>query len=295
MDRPKLGRGLSTLLGRQPDEPDSTEQVLQVPLGDVRPNPWQPRTQIPEESLQGLVSSIKANGVLQPVILRKHPGGGFELVAGERRWRAAGLANLAQIPAVVRDVPDSQMLLLALLENIQREDLGAIERAHGYVRVMKSLEWTQEQLAEHLHEARTTVANTVRLLELPAEIQDLVSRGTISAGHGRALLSLKDPEAQMRLCRRIIAESLSVRQTEEAADSVRPIVTGKPQRKTVAPHIRELQDRLQHALGAKVVIKERKRGGRVTIDFFTHDDFERILALLERTQHTHEEGESFHV
>ncbi len=295
MDKPRLGRGLGALLGRPAEEPSPSEQVYRVPISDVRPNPWQPRSGVSEESLQSLVDSIRTNGVLQPIVLRRRGDAGYELVAGERRWRAAAMANLTEIPAVVRDVADNQMLLLALLENIQRENLNAIERAHGYVQLMKTFDWTQEQLAEHLHEARATVANTVRLLELPEELRDLVSRGTISAGHARAVLSLKDPDAQRKLCERIIKESLSVRQAEDLVNNVRVTIPGAPRRRVTPPHIRELQEKLQHALGAKVTIRERKRGGRVTIDFFSHDDFERILTLLEGARPAGEGGAGFHV
>jgi ParB family chromosome partitioning protein len=295
MDRPKLGRGLGALLGKQVEEPEPTEQVLRVPLSDIRPNPWQPRSVVTEESLRSLVESIRSNGVLQPIVLRRRGDGGYELVAGERRWRAAAMASMTEIPAVVRNVADNQMLLLALLENIQRENLNSIERAHGYVQLMRTFEWTQEELAEHVHEARATVANTVRLLELPEELRDLVSRGTITAGHARALLALKDPDAQRRLCERIIKESLSVRQAEDIVNNVRVTIPGTPRRRAPPPHIRELQERLQRALGAKVTIKERKRGGRVTIDFFTHDDFERVLNLLERGGPAGEGGGAFHV
>ncbi len=294
MDKPRLGRGLGALLGRQADEPEAGERVLHVPLSDIRPNPWQPRSTVSEESLQPLVESIRTNGVLQPIVLRKVVAGGFEIVAGERRWRASTLANLADVPAVVREVEDNQMLLLALLENIQRENLNAVEKAVGYVKLMKTFNWTQEQLAEHIHEARATVANTVRLLELPEDIQHHVSRGTITAGHARAILSLKDTAAQLQLCDRIIRESLSVRQAEDLANNVRVTIPGSS-RKKPPPHIRELQDRLQHALGAKVIIKERKRGGRMTIDFFSHDDFERIMALLDQAGPAGEGAKGFHV
>lgn len=295
MDRPKLGRGLGVLLGRPTAEPEPTEQVLHVPLASIRPNPWQPRTGVTEEGLHGLVESIRANGILQPIVLRRLGDGAYEIVAGERRWRAAGLASLSEVPAVVRDVADNQMLLLALLENIQRENLNPIERAHGYTQLMKTFDWTQEQLAENIHEARATVANTVRLLELPQEIRDFVSRGTISAGHARAILALRDPEAQAKLCERIIKESLSVRQAEDIVNNVRVTLPGAPKRRVTPAHIRDLQERLQHALGAKVTIRERKRGGRVTIDFFSHDDFERILTLLEQAPPTGEGGGKFHV
>jgi len=293
MAKPKLGRGLGALLGRHTAEPAADEHVLKIALDRIRPNPWQPRVKGPDEALKGLVESIRANGVLQPIVVRKRDEA-YEIVAGERRWRAAREAGLSEIPAVIRDVPNEQMLLLALLENVVREDLNAIERAHAYASVMKDLNWTQEQLASQIGDARATIANTVRLLELPDEIKDLVSRGTLTAGHARALLSLRDPHAQQRLCQRIIRDALSVRQAEQlAAGIIAPSrqATAKP----VPAHIRELQDRFERILGAKVIIKERRKGGRITIDFATHEDFERILALLEPAGPSSAPVHGFHV
>ncbi|HUW58809.1 MAG TPA: ParB/RepB/Spo0J family partition protein [Planctomycetota bacterium] len=295
MGKRKLGRGLNVLLGRQAGEATRAEEVLQVPVKEIVPNPWQPRTSVSDEGMKGLVESIRARGVLQPIVLRRHADEGYEVVAGERRWRAAREAGLREIPAVLRDVPDNEMLLLALLENIQREDLNAIERAHAYAALMKSVSWTQEQLARHLSVARTTVANTVRLLELPEEIQDLVSRGTITAGHARALLAVPDPEAQKLLCRRIIREKLSVRQLEDLVGARDDTRTARRAEKRKPPHIRELEERLARLLGAKVTIRERKKGGKMTIDFASHDDFERILALLEPPGPPETSQEGFHV
>ena len=295
MGKRKLGRGLKVLLGRQAGEVGASEDVLQVSVKEIVPNPWQPRGKVSDEGLKGLVESIRARGVLQPIVLRRHADGGYEVVAGERRWRAAREAGLREIPAVVRDVPDDEMLLLALLENIQREDLDAIERAGGYAALMKSVGWTQEQLARHLGVARTTVANTVRLLELPKEIQDLVSRGTISAGHARALLAVPDEEAQRQLCRRIVRDKLSVRQLEDLVGARDDTRTAKRAEKRKAPHIRELEERLTQALGAKVSIRERKKGGRMSIDFASHDDFERILRLLDPPEPPEARSAGFHV
>jgi len=295
MGKRRLGRGLGTLLTRKVEPVSPAEQVLEVALRDIKPNPWQPRAGIPKEALRGLVESIRANGVIQPIVLRRDAEGGFQIVAGERRWRAAMEAGLTEIPSVIREVPDTEMLLLALLENILREDLNPIERAQAYATLMKNLGWTQAQLAEHLSEGRATIANLVRLLELPEEIQDLVSRGTISAGHARALLGLDDPHAQARLCQRIVKESLSVRQTEDLVSAG----TGRPVRsrrgKSTPPHIRELEERLQAALGAKITIKERRKGGRIIIDFFTHDDFDRILRIIEQGPPEEDALPKFHV
>jgi ParB family chromosome partitioning protein len=294
MAKRKLGRGLGALLGRQAAPPGDSEQVLKVSLDQVRPNPWQPRHDPDTESMKPLVASIRANGVLQPVVLRALEQGRYELVAGERRWRAAHAAGLNEIPAVVREVPDEQMLLLAMLENIVREDLNPIDRARGYQRLMVDLGWTQEQLGGQIGEARATVANTIRLLDLPEDIQDLVSRGTLTPGHARALLSVKDPKARRRLCERILRDGLSVRQAEQAAAG-RAVTEAAKTKKETPPHIRELEDRFQQALGVKVIIKERKKGGRITIDFKTHDDFERILGIIEQGDLSTPDIDSFHV
>jgi ParB family chromosome partitioning protein len=191
-------------------------------------------------------------------------------------------AGLDKIPAVVRDIGDDKMLQLALLENIQREDLNAIERAKGYQRLIRDLGWTQEQAAERLGESRTSLANTLRLLELPEEIQQIVSRETISPGHARCLLVLRDPEAQKRLCQRIIKESLSVREVEDIVSGDRHQTAASRQAQRSAPHIRDIEERLQRVLGTKVQVRERGQRGRIIINFANHDDFERILAMIDR-------------
>ncbi len=294
MSKRKLGRGLGALLGRPTQTSLPTDKILRVPVGDIQPNPWQPRADFSIESLQGLIDSIRSNGVLQPIVLRAADSG-YQIVAGERRWRAATEAGLADVPAVVRDVDDRNMLLLALLENVVREDLNPIERARGYAQLLETLSCTQEDLAQHLSEARTTIANTIRLLELPEEIQDLVSRGTISAGHGRALLGVKDPQVRDTLCKRVLKNNLSVRQIEDLVREIRSPSTHKPTGKATAPHIRELQERFERSLGARVIIKERKKGGRITIDFKSHDDFDRILSIIERSSPVLDGTTDFHV
>jgi ParB family chromosome partitioning protein len=291
----KLGRGLGALLGRRIEQESGSAEVLQIPIGQIKPNPWQPRTEVRGDAFQGLVDSIRAKGVLQPILVRRRGDGGYEIIAGERRWRAATDAGLAEMPAAIREASDSEMPLLALLENIQREDLDPIERANAYVTVMRTLSWTQEQLAQHVSEARATVANSVRLLELPEEIQAFVSRGTLSAGHGRALVTIRDPAAQKRLCQQIIQENLSVREIEELVSGAKPAGTATRRARQVAPHIRELQERLSGWFGARVTVKERKRGGRLVIDFRTHDDFDRILAMLEAGRKGKEGKAEFHV
>ncbi len=282
MAKRRLGRGLSTLLGNRLDEAAEEEAIVdEVSVDLIRPNPSQPRMSLSEESLEGLVESVRREGVLQPVVLRELEDGHFELVAGERRWRAAQRAGLATIPAVVRDVPDDRLLELALIENVQRENLNPIEQAKAYRQVMTALQLTQEETAARLGLQRSTLANSLRLLELPGELQDLVSRGTITAGHARAILSIADPALQMTLVKRIIGEGLSVRAAENAAAMLLGRKAADERiRRPKAPHIRELETQLKMALGTEVVVRERRRGGRIVIDFKSHDDFERILGAL---------------
>lgn len=292
MTKRRLGRGLSALLGTgseslSGDQASVDESGLDetgiddIPLDQIRPNRWQPRETVPEGSLDGLVESIKRDGVLQPIVVRQLQDGGYELVVGERRWRAAQKAGLETIPAQVREVADDRLLELALVENVQREDLNPIEQAKAYRHLMSGLQLTQEEAGKRLGLQRSTLANAIRLLELPEELQGLVSRGTISAGHARAILSLPDLQAQLALAKRIIGDGLSVRATEAIVASLlgrkEPPKAGK---RPSAPHIRELEDQLKLALGTEVIVRERKRGGRIIIDFKSHQQFERLLTAL---------------
>ncbi len=293
MSKRKLGRGLSSLLAARTPSPAATpaatptatptpqSAIAQIPTANIQPNRWQPRTDVSDEALDGLAESIRRDGLLQPIVVRAPKEGLYELVAGERRWRAAMKAGLETIPAVVRDVDDNQALELALVENVQREDLNPIEQAKAYRQLKSMLNLSQEAAAARLGQQRSTLANFLRLLELPEELQELVSRGTISAGHGRAILGLPDSQTQLALAKRIIKEGLSVRATEGA---VARLVGRKPAPKAAGlekpPHIRELEDRLAQALGTVVTVKERRRGGRIIIDFASHDDFDRLMSML---------------
>lgn len=293
MSKRKLGRGLSSLLAARTPSPAATpaatptatptppSTIIQIPTASIQPNRWQPRTDVSDDALDGLAESIRRDGLLQPIVVRAAKEGVYELVAGERRWRAAMKAGVEAIPAVVRDVDDNRALELALVENVQREDLNPIEQAKAYRQLKTMLNLSQEAAAARLGQQRSTLANLLRLLELPEELQELVSRGTISAGHGRAILGLPDSQAQLALAKRIIKEGLSVRATEAV---VARLVGRKPAPKAAArekpPHIRELEDRLAQALGTVVTVKERRRGGRIIIDFASHDDFDRLLSIL---------------
>jgi ParB family transcriptional regulator, chromosome partitioning protein len=272
-----LGRGLSALIPGASDETG----LVEVPVQAVAPNPRQPRQGFDEESLEGLARSIREVGVLQPVVVRR-VNGGYELVAGERRVRAAKLAGLATVPALVRTTDDTESLREALIENIHRQDLSALEQAAAFQELQDDLGVTQEDLAERLGHSRSHVANTIRLLNLPPDVQRLLAEGSLTAGHARALLSLEDPEAQMSLGLRIAAEGLSVRQTEDLVRSfvVHPAARTEAAPKPVDPKLLQIEEALADALGARVRIQRARRKGRIVIDFGSKADLDRIARAI---------------
>lgn len=301
----RLGRGLDSLLqtiGNNPemgaesakfasqphDGPWDSKSlhVEQIRLDSVELNPFQPRQIIDELGLESLAQSIKENGIVQPIVVRAK-GDGFELIAGERRYHAARRLGFTQIPAIVRDADDEQMLELALIENIQREDLNAIDRAEAYSRYCKTFGTTPEELGMKLGENRSTIVNYLRLLELPDQVRGWVASRQISMGHARALLGLKQPEAQIRLAKETMDGQLSVRQIEEIVRRSRetPQATHKerkPSNGSAPPQISYLEQRFEAALKTKVRIHSRqdKEGGQIIIDFFNNEDFERLSALM---------------
>ena len=285
MTQRKLGRGLDSLI--QNSAIVASEEVTLVSISDISPNTRQPRSDFDQERLTGLAQSITENGLLQPVLLRRTESG-FEVVAGERRWRAARLAGLDTIPAVIRDVADEKVLELAIIENIQREDLNPIERGRAYKTLIDDLRLTQDQAAGRLGISRTNLANTIRLLDLPGDIQTLVSRGTITYGHARALLGLPSVEDQLKLAARIARDDLSVRQTENLVARARqaPHPAPKtPPEKPKSPQLRNLENHLRAALGTRVAINvsTKKGHGKIVVDFYSDDDFERIFAKMTGT------------
>jgi ParB family transcriptional regulator, chromosome partitioning protein len=281
MKRGGLGRGLSALI------PGATEEVglFEVPVGAVQPNPKQPRVLFEEEALEGLALSIREVGVLQPIVVRRSTEG-YELIAGERRLRAAQRAGLATIPAVVRDSDDTESLREALIENIHREDLGPIELAEAFRELLEDLDTTQETLAERLGMSRPHIANTIRLLQLSADVQRLLAEDKIQAGHGRALLSLGDEEAQVSLALRAAAESLSVREVEELvrnySDHPAAVTTKAPVKAATERDVSvaEVEEILSEQLATRVTIQTGKKRGRITIEFGSPDDLERIVSEI---------------
>lgn len=273
----RLGRGLDFLISGGLGSSDG-DDILRIEVQDLRPNPFQPRHDFAEDELAELTASIREHGVLQPVIARR-TAAGYELIAGERRWRACQRLGLATVPAVLRQADDTQMLEIALVENLQREDLNPIEVARGYATYIERLGLTQQEAAERMGKSRPAVANALRLLELPRDIQELVSRGTISAGHARAMLALPDAETQRRMAQRVVDQGLSVRDVEGA---VRPgaKTRGAPSAEA-SPYQVDLEERLTRILGTRVKLRTRKGGrGSIVIDYFSSEDLDRLLGLL---------------
>jgi ParB family chromosome partitioning protein len=278
--RPALGRGLSALIPDAPlAPPASNERALEVDIDLLRPNKFQPRTQMDDTRIEELSRSIRSHGVIQPIVVRRTGESGYEIVAGERRWRASQRAGLLKVPVVVRDIPDDQLLAAALIENIQREDLNPIEEAVAYRRLSDEFGLTQEQIAESVGKDRSSVANYIRLLKLPAAVRDQIASNALSMGHARALLGLQDEAAQLRIARDIVDKQLSVRQTESVVKrTVEP-----PPAKTESPrdvHTRAAEERLRFALGTRVRIVRKGKSGRVEIDFGDENELHRIYEQL---------------
>jgi ParB family chromosome partitioning protein len=280
-----LGRGLDSLIPQAEGTGEPAVGFALVPLDQIRPNPSQPRTTFDESALEDLADSIKEVGVLQPVLVRAREDG-FELVAGERRWRAARVAGLSEIPAVIRDEDEEQWhnLTEALIENVQRENLGPLEQAAAFSQLMEDFGWTHEQVGQRVAKSRSTITNTLRLLQLPASIQGLVERGDLSGGHAKALLSINDQVYAEHIAKRAAAEGWSVRMVEEAA-RVRAqggSGTGVAPRSSVPrpAELIALEERLAERLDAKVNIRFNGKTGKVVLDFKSLEELERIYRAM---------------
>ncbi|HEX4119448.1 MAG TPA: ParB/RepB/Spo0J family partition protein [Verrucomicrobiae bacterium] len=299
MAKPVLGRGLGALLGgadasapaaksglpaNAPVAADVREHVRRVPVASVRPCPFQPRKDFSQESLQELSDSIKEQGIVQPLIVRQR-GDAFELIAGERRWRAARMAGLPEVPIIVREADDRAVLELALIENLQRENLNAIEEAQGYEQLIGQFQLTQEQAATKVGKSRAVVANALRLLKLAPELQDYVRHGRLSVGHAKVVLGLSAPQDQKIAADRILKKSLNVRQTEELVASLQNHGAekgGAPRRpgfSTQDTHVASMQNKMQERFGTKVLLHYREGKGAIEIKFFNDEDLERILKV----------------
>ncbi|MCZ7580746.1 MAG: ParB/RepB/Spo0J family partition protein [Fimbriimonadaceae bacterium] len=268
--RRSIGRGLSQLLSEREEV-----QLIQVPLDQIRANPRQPRSIFDDESLAELTESVRRVGVLQPIVLRKIAEDQFEIVAGERRFRAAQRAELTAIPAVVRSASSQVSFEMALVENIQREDISPIDKAHAYRRLMDEFGLSQEEVAIRVGKTRSAVANTIRLLKLPQRIQDALILGTLTEAHGRALLSFGEPAVQLALFERILKTGMTVAALEALAKEAAP--KGRKKRELDDPHWERIESGLRETLGAPVSLSRKGKGGRITIEFFSDDELTRIL------------------
>jgi ParB family chromosome partitioning protein len=295
MEKKALGRGLSALIspGRSVEEVLKKELPLEPQAGHDKgvfyadfsklvPNRFQPRTNFDEETLAELVNSIKEKGVLAPLLVRRQ-GEKYEIIAGERRWRAAKQLKLDRVPVVIRDVSDQEALVLSIVENIQRQELNPIEEAHAFARLTKEFSLTQEQVAQAVSKDRSTVANILRLLTLPPEIQKAISSGKLSFGHGKVLLGLESIPQQIKLTQLILSKSLSVRELENYISSKRLALSKKRKLpKDKDPYVADLEKQLQQIFGTKVKIFAYKKRGRIQIEYYSDEDRERIIKILKR-------------
>ncbi len=281
MSRKALGKGLDAII---PDLKagglEVKGHVVEIDVDEIGPSPYQPRSSMSDESLEDLRQSVAEKGVLQPVIVRRHAGA-FQLVAGERRWRAAKLAGLGTVPAVVMRVSDSEALEIALVENLQREDLNAVDEARGYRELLMRFSLTHEDLARRIGKSRATITNSLRLLNLPDEVKRGLEEGRITVGHARALLGVEDPRQIVGIYRSVLHRGLSVRQVEAM---VRRKLRGKAKRKPVpartAPELAGVEDRLMRKLGTRVRIVDRGGHGKIEIEFYSMDDLGRIIEAM---------------
>lgn len=269
--------------GQRMNPEEKASRILDVPVQDIRPNPYQPRTEFEPEALQELADSIRLYGLIQPVTVRYIGEKRFELISGERRLRASKLAGLVEIPAYIREADDEQLIALALVENIQREQLNAIEIALGYQRLLDEFQYTQEQVSERVGKKRSTVANMLRLLQLPPFIQAAIRDEHISAGHARALVTIESSEDQEKLLKKIIQESLSVREVERLVRqlSMSSPVTSVKQKTPIPVYIRSFSDRLRQALGTRVHLQAKAKGGEIRIQYASDEELERIMQILD--------------
>ncbi len=290
--RKALGKGLNALLSSRtapkpqpeaPPAPPPREAISSLPIDRIEPNPLQPRTIFQPDRLQELAQSIKANGIIQPLVVRPRPGG-YQLVAGERRWRAAKLAGLAEVPAFVQEISDDRLLEITLVENIQREDLNAIEVAQAFDRLIRELKLSHEEIAERTGKDRTTITNTLRLLKLPPEVQQLVAEHRLSMGHARAILGLPGDEMQRQIADKASAQGLSVRQVERLVQNLTKTrqPEAQPQEEPpLDPNVKAALLEMERVLGTRVRLHEKNgQRGRIEIDYYSQEDLDRIYSII---------------
>lgn len=286
-----LGRGLNTLIPSAPVKDTESEKILKkeeqikseimVPILKVEPNPNQPRRQFDEDSLQELADSVKQYGILQPLIVKKHDKF-YEIIAGERRWRAAKLAGLKEVPVLIRDYAENEIVEIALIENIQREDLNPIEEALAYKRLMEEFSLKQDQVAAKVSKSRAAITNSLRLLKLDQGVQNLLSEEMISTGHARALLAIEDPDQQYETAMKVFDEKLSVREIEKLVKqmSKKKKETPKEENKVQEFLFANIEESLKQALGSKVNIKNRNNKGKIEIEYYSKEELDRLVDML---------------
>lgn len=286
-----LGRGLNTLIPSAPAKDTESEKILKkeeqtrseiiVPILKVEPNPDQPRRQFDEDSLQELADSIKQYGILQPLIVKKHEKF-YEIIAGERRWRAAKLAGLMEVPVLIRDYAENEIVEIALIENIQREDLNPIEEALAYKRLMEEFSLKQDQVAAKVSKSRASITNSLRLLKLDQRVQNLLSEEMITTGHARALLAINDPDQQYEIAMKVFDEKLSVREIEKLVKqmSKKKKETPKEENKVQEYLFANIEESLKQALGSKVNIKNRNDKGKIEIEYYSKEELDRLVDML---------------
>lgn len=276
-----LGRGLNSLLG-DPELNTQESGSVTLPISQVQPGLNQPRKRFEPEALEDLAQSIRLHGIIQPLTVRRLPSGYYQIIAGERRWRAAKLAGLAEVPAVIIEADDRKVMELALIENLQREDLNPAEEARGYQVLMEDYGLTQEQVAERMGKSRPAITNTLRLLALPGELLKLLEEGVLSAGHARALLGLPTPLLQIQAAKKVVAEGLSVRQTEALVKALQREKKEKSKiSDEIALYLGEAEKKLAGQLGRKVKIAHRGKKGRIELEYYNEQDLENLLDALE--------------
>ncbi len=289
-----LGRGLSELFGEDILDNDSEGELIYLPISKVEPRAEQPRSRFDDESLQELADSISQYGLIQPITVRRRDSGYYQIIAGERRWRASRLAGLIEVPVRVIEADDRRVAELALVENLQREDLNPIEEALGYKSLIEEYGLTQEEASQSVGRSRPAIANAMRLLSLSKAVLPLVEEGKLSAGHARALLPLSDEGEQLKAAKAVIDGGLSVRKTEQLVAKTIKKLSEQPTeedeaQKLVVDYIAETEDQLSRSLGRKVGIEQKRRGGKIVLEFYDSDDREALIANLTRMGRTWEE------
>jgi ParB family transcriptional regulator, chromosome partitioning protein len=269
-----LGRGLGALI------PRTTAGLREIPVEAIKPNPWQPRTHFDEDELNELAQSIREHGVLQPVLVTQQPDGGFQLITGERRWRAVQLAGMPTVPAMVKEATPQASLELALVENIQRRDLNPLEEAHAFRQLLEEHGLTQEQLGQRIGKSRVSITNTLRLLHLPDAVREALANGSITEGHARAILMANDEAQRLGVLERLLAEHLSVRETEALARRMNAAPTRQTAEVQPDPDVERLEDAFRQALGTRVRLVMGRRGGRLVISFFSDEELQGLYEAI---------------